>query len=186
MSKTSQLTESKSFFIKIKNSIIDLDQSIAWVLIIDITETMVAIMLNIWTISLSDDSPIIKEHLEGFAFNTITSSVKLVISCLINGLVHEESERIYSVLDNFNSGEFDANEYKEWLTFKNIAIETMFGFTIGGFAALRKTTLIPVKKINKNFFFLYKTLLTHYFLIDIHIHIELYHYFGANFKIMKH
>jgi hypothetical protein len=146
MSKTSQLTESKSFFIKIKNSIIDLDQSIAWVLIIDITETIVGIMLNIWTISLSDDSPIIKEHLEGFAFNTITSSVKLVISCLINGLVHEESERIYSVLDNFNSGEFDANEYKEWLTFKNIAIETMFGFTIGGFAALRKTTLTPVKK----------------------------------------
>src|SRR5579871_4833944 len=85
MSKTSQLKESKSFFIKIKNSIIALDDSIAWVLIIDITETMVAIMLNIWTISLSDDSPIIKSRLEGFAFNTITSSVKLVISCFING-----------------------------------------------------------------------------------------------------
>jgi hypothetical protein len=144
ISKTSQLTELKNSFIKIKNSIITLDDSIAWVLIIDITETMVAIMLNIWTISLSDDSPIIKSRLEGFAFNTITSSVKLVISCLINGLVHEESERIYSVLDNFNSGDFDANEYKEWLMFKNISKEKMFGFTIGGFAALRKTTLIPV------------------------------------------
>jgi hypothetical protein len=31
--------------------------------------------------------------------------------------------------------------------FKNISKETMFGFTIGGFSALRKTTLIPVKKI---------------------------------------
>ena len=146
ISKTSQLTELKNSFIKIKNSIITLDDSIAWVLIIDITVTMVGIMLNIWTISLSDDSPIIKEHLEGFAFNTITSSVKLVISCFINGLVHEESERIYSVLDNFNAKDFDTNEYKEWLMFKNISKEKMFGFTIGGFAALRRTTLIPVKK----------------------------------------
>jgi hypothetical protein len=161
MSKTSQLTELKSFFIKIKNSIIALDDSIVRVLIIDITETMVAIMLNIWTISLSDDSPIIKENLEGFAFNTITSSVKLVISCFINGLVHEESERIYSVLDNFKAEDFDANEYKEWLMFKNISKEKMFGFTIGGFAALRKTTLIPVKK---NFFFFFlRKLLTDYF-----------------------
>jgi hypothetical protein len=146
MSKTSQLKELKNFFIKIKNSIITLDDSIAWVLIIDITETMVLIMLNIWTISLSDDSPIIKEYLEEFALSTITSSMKLVISCFINGLVHEESERIYSVLDNFNSEDFDANEYKEFLMFKNISKETMFGFTIGGFSALRKTTLIPVKK----------------------------------------
>jgi hypothetical protein len=154
MSKTNQLTESKAFFIKIKNSIITLDDSIAWILIIDITETMVGIMLNIWIISLSDNSPITKSHLEGFAFNTITSSVKLVISCFINGLVHEESERIYSVLDNFNSGDFDANEYKEWLMFKNISKEKMFGFTIGGFSALRKTTLIPVK----NFIIIFKKL----------------------------
>jgi hypothetical protein len=155
MSKTSQLKESKSFFIKIKNSIIALDQSIAWVLIIDITETMVAIMLNIWIISLSDGSPIFKSHLETLAFNTITSSVKLVISCFINGLVHEESERIYSVLDNFNAKNFDANDYKEWLMFKNISKEKMFGFTIGGFAPLRKTTLIPVKKISYFFRKLY-------------------------------
>ncbi len=144
LSKTSQLTESKNLFIKMKNSIITLDDSIAWVLIIDITETMVGIMLNIWTISLSNDSPIIKEHLEGFAFNTITSSIKLVISCFINGLVHEESERIYSVLDNFNAKDFDAMEFREFLMFKNISKEKMFGFTIGGFAALRKTALIPV------------------------------------------
>jgi hypothetical protein len=146
LSKTTQLTELKNSFIKMKNSIITLDESIAWVLIIDITVTMVAIMLNIWMISLSEDSPIVKSHLEGFAVVTITSSIKLVISCFINGLVHEESERIYSVLDNFNAEDFDANEYKEWLMFKNISKEKMFGFTIGGFAPLRKTTLIPVKK----------------------------------------
>jgi hypothetical protein len=31
---------------------------------------------------------------------------------------------------------------KEFLIFKNISKETMFGFTIEGFAALRKTTLV--------------------------------------------
>ncbi len=146
LSKTTQLTELKNSFIKMKNNIITLDESIAWVLIIDITETMVGIMLNIWMISISNDSPIIKSRLEGLAFITITSSIKLVVSCFINGLVHEESERICSVLDNSNAEDFDANEYKEWLMFKNISKEKMFGFTIGGFAPLRKTTLIPVKK----------------------------------------
>ncbi len=98
LSKTTQLTELKNSFIKMKNNIITLDESIAWVLIIDITETMVGIMLNIWMISISNDSPIIKSRLEGLAFITITSSIKLVVSCFINGLVHEESEQIYSVL----------------------------------------------------------------------------------------
>jgi hypothetical protein len=154
LSKTTQLTELKNSFIKMKNNIITLDDSIAWVLILDITETMVGIMLNIWMISLSYDSPIIKSRLEGLAFITITSSIKLVISCFINGLVHEESERIYSVLDNSNAEDFDANEYKEWLMFKNISKEKMFGFTIGGFAPLRKTTLIPVK----NFIIIFRKL----------------------------
>jgi hypothetical protein len=60
-------------------------------------------------------------------------------------LVHEESERIYFVLDNFNTRDFDEVQYKEWLMFKNILKGTRIGFTIGGFAALRKTTLIPVR-----------------------------------------
>jgi hypothetical protein len=69
-----------------------------------------------------------------------------VISYFINGSVYEESERIYSLLGNFNSRDFDANEYKKFLMFKNISKETMFNYTIGGFASLRKTTLISVEK----------------------------------------
>jgi hypothetical protein len=59
-------------------------------------------------------------------------------------LVHEESKRIYSVLDNFNTRDLDEVQYKEWLMFKNILKDIKIGFTIGGFAALRKATLIPV------------------------------------------
>ncbi len=70
--------------------------------------------------------------------------MKLIISCFINGLVHEESDRIYAVLDQLNGENLNEKEYKEWIMFKNASKEMNFGFTIGGFAALRKTTLIPV------------------------------------------
>jgi hypothetical protein len=88
---------------------------------------------------------IMKQHLNNYAFRSITSVLKLIISCYINGLVHDESERINSVLDNFNTRDLDEVQYKEWIMFKNILKDTRIGFTIGGFAALRKTTLIPVR-----------------------------------------
>jgi hypothetical protein len=91
------------------------------------------------------NNEIMKQHLSTYAFKSIISVLKLIISCYINGLVHEESERIYSVLDNFNTRDLDEVQYKEWLMFKNILKDTRIGFTIGGFAALRKTTLIPVR-----------------------------------------
>ena len=87
---------------------------------------------------------IFKESSTFLLITSTSSSIKLVISCLINGLVHEESEDIYAVLDNMNVEDMDERNYKKWLIFKNISREIKFGFTIGGFAPLRKTTLIPV------------------------------------------
>ncbi len=70
---------------------------------------------------------------------------KLIINCYINGLVYEESDRIYTVLNQFKNRDLNNVEYKEWLLFKNVSKDQNFGFTVGGFAPLRKTTLIPVK-----------------------------------------
>jgi hypothetical protein len=106
---------------------------------------MFAIMINIYAIAMYSDNEIMKQQWNTYAFKSITSVLKLIISCYINGLVHEESERIYSVLDNFNTRDLDEVQYKEWLMFKNILKDAKIGFTIGGFAALRKTTLIPVR-----------------------------------------
>jgi len=105
---------------------------------------MLGIMLNIWGFALSENHHVVKQFSNTFMFTTITSAVKLVISCLINGLVHEESDRISAVLDNMDARDLDESEYKEWLMFKNISRKAKFGFTIGGFAALRKSTLVPV------------------------------------------
>jgi hypothetical protein len=139
------LTRIKNSFIKIRDTINGLDNSLTWVLILDITETMLAVMINIYAIAMYSNNEIMKQHSNTYAFKSITSVLKLIISCYINGLVHEESERIYSVLDNFNTRDLDKVQYKEWLMFKNILKDTRIGFTIGGFAALRKTTLIPVR-----------------------------------------
>jgi len=139
------LKESKSLFIRIRDKINELDQSLSWILMIDITITMLSIMFNIYAVAISGKFKAINEHSKTLALKSITSTIKLIISCFINGLVHEESDRIYAVLDRLNGEDLDEKEYKEWIMFKNVSKETMFGFTIGGFAALRKTTLIPVK-----------------------------------------
>ena len=112
---------------------------------------MVGIMLNIWSFALIDRHKTIKRLSNQFAYNTISATVKLIISCFINGLVYEESERILTVLDAFRANDLSDSEFKELLLFKAISRETKFGITIGGFAPLRKTTLIQVKlrKIEK-------------------------------------
>jgi len=136
--------ELKNLFVKIRDTINELDQLLSFVMIIDIIDAMIAVMNNIYAFSLSNNNLFFKKQSKSFAYRTISSIVKLVISCYINGLVHEQSERIYAVLDKFNAKQFDKSEYKELVLFKTMSRESSFGFTIGGFAALRKTTLIPV------------------------------------------
>jgi hypothetical protein len=132
-------------FVKIRDLIKRLDQTLSWVIIIDLTETMVGVMINIYVYSISGNNNIMKKYLTYHAFKSITYVLKLITNCYINGLVHEESDRIYTILDQFKNRDLNNVEYKEWLMFKNVSKDQNFGFTVGGFAPLRKTTLIPVK-----------------------------------------
>jgi len=102
-------------------------------------------MIKGYVCSLSGNNNVMKKYLTYYALKSITSVLKLIIDCYINGLVHEESERIYSVLDEFENRDLNHVKYKEWVMFKNVSKNQNFGFTIGGFAPLRKTTLIQVK-----------------------------------------
>ena len=142
-----RLTISKTDFIKTRNEIQIFDHSLSYLLVMDIIYTIFSIMLHIYCSTLSYQIPLFKSLIKHLAFVSISSCFKLIISCFINGLVHEESERIYFVLDNINSNELTESEFKEWLMYKNISRECRFGLTIGGFAPLMKQTLIPV--INK-------------------------------------
>jgi hypothetical protein len=145
LSNYNRLGELRDSFVRIRNLIKELDQSLSWVLIIDLTETIVGVMINIYVYSISGNNEVMKKHLSYYAFKSTTSVIKLIIGCYINGLVHEESDRIYSVLDESKARNLNDFEYKEWLMFKNVSKDQNFGFTVGGFAPMRKTTLIPVK-----------------------------------------
>jgi hypothetical protein len=145
LSNYNRLAELRDSFARIRNLIEELDQSLSWVLIIDLTETIVGVMFSIYVYSLSVNIKVMKNYLTYYPFKSITSVLKLIIDCYINGLVHEESDRIYSVLDESKSRNLNDFEHREWLMFKNVSKGQNFGFTVGGFVPLRKTTLIPVK-----------------------------------------
>ena len=142
--ETTKINELKNFYLKIRTELKDMDESLSLVIIADIIQTMTVIMSNVWSFSLVDKHQTIKSLSNQFATNTISAAVKLIISCLINGLVYDESERILAVLDAISAYDLNDFEFKELLLFKTISRESKFGFTIGGFAALRKTTLIQV------------------------------------------
>ncbi len=131
--------------VEFRNKIVALDKSLSLAIMIDISVSMCSIMLQIHI--MAENSPILREYATGFAFGTVLEILKLIISCLINGLVHEENDKIYAVLDNINSKDINLNEYKELLLFKTISRESKFGFTIGGFAPLKKATLLSVNRI---------------------------------------
>ncbi len=118
---------------------------------IDISVSMCSIMLQIH--AMAENNPILAQFATFFAFGTITEILKLITTCFTNGLVYEETDKIYAVLDKINPKDIDEDEYKEVLMFKTMSRETKFGFTIGGFAPLKKTTLLSVNQI---VFFIFK------------------------------
>ena len=132
----------KSTFIELRDKMVSLDNSLKHIIVIDTSVSMCAIMLQIYALAQNNDK--LKEFAYFFAFGTISEITKLIISCFINGLVYEQSYRIYAALDYINANHFDENEYKELILFKTISRDTMFGFTIVGFAPLEKKTLFSV------------------------------------------
>ncbi len=133
--------------VEFRNKIVAFDQSLSRLIMIDISVSMCSIMLQIHV--MAENNPIFAQFAILLSIGTLSEIFKLIISCFINGLVHEENDKIYAVLDNINSKDIDEHEYREVLLFKTMSREIKFGFTIGGFAPLKKTTLLSV--IQNNF-----------------------------------
>ena len=89
-------------------------------------------------------NPIVSAFLFNIGFMPISASIQFIISCFICGSVDSKANKIYSVLDVIPVNHLSDYEYKQWIIFKSISLKTRFGFTIGGFASLKKTTLISV------------------------------------------
>ena len=69
---------------------------------------------------------------------------EFITSCLICGSVEEMSDKVFKAMNDMNVNDMSDYEYKQWIIFNNIDLKSRFGFTIGGFARLNKSTLISV------------------------------------------
>lgn len=139
-----KISELKKFYLKIKTAINDCDQSLSLVITTDIIQTIFGLMLSVWSYALVEEHKSIQRLGNQFCIDAITMTIKLVISCFLNGLVYDESDKIMATLDAIDAKDIDDELFKEVLLFKTISRETTIGFTIGGFAPLRKKTLIQV------------------------------------------
>ena len=138
------MSECRKEYLNIRNKINEIDSRLSVILAVRGGVTVIAIMLNIYVI-------VILKSIEGtdifiriLGACTEVSIFEITISAFICGSVSERSEQIHSVLDELSANSLSEYEYNEWLMFKNICRNTRFGFTIGGFAPISKTTLIPV------------------------------------------
>ena len=72
--------------------------------------------------------------------------IKLNISCFVNGLVYDESEKLLSCMDSVDITRMNTNDpdFREIQLFMTISRSFKCGFTIGGIMPFRKTTLLSV------------------------------------------
>ena len=105
-------------------------------------------MVAIMSVSRTEKYPMFMFMVVVMVFSSISYSIQLIISCFICGSIGDRIVRLNAVLDNIDQKVLSDKAYKEWLTFATVMRNTRtFGFTIGGFAALNKSTLIAVNTI---------------------------------------
>ena len=119
-----------------------LDQSISWAIVVDVFVAIVVIMIQIY--ALAQNSPILRQYATIIAFNAVSEITRFIINCLVNGLVYDQTDKIMAILDFFTTTDFDEQMFRELIAFKTMCREISCGFTIGGLAPLRKTTLLAV------------------------------------------
>jgi hypothetical protein len=80
-------------------------------------------------------------------FSTVLLVSKLITSCLVHGLVYEESEKLFLTFDELDISvdQMDENLFREVLYFKSRMFESKIGFTIAGLVPFKKITLLSVR-----------------------------------------
>ena len=80
-------------------------------------------------------------------FATYATLTDMIVSFWICGQTHQKSDEIHELLDEMSANSLSDYEYNEWLKFKIIDRKTRIGFTIGGFAPMKFTSLLAVIEI---------------------------------------
>jgi len=122
----------------------DIDNRLAIILVMKVIVIIYRVMLNIYSFTLLSIYPQFNGYVKLLSFSTASGIIDMIISCFVCGLVPERVDKIYAVLDKFNANVLSEYEFKQWIIFKKTNEKSSFGFTVGGFASLRKQTFIAV------------------------------------------
>ena len=106
---------------------------------------MYSVMISIYTLSVVPVNINTLAYMQVMFITTLSCIGNMIITCYVCGSVHEKFEQIYAILDEFNANDLSDYEFKDWVMFNSISSKTPFGFTIGGFAPIRKTTILSVR-----------------------------------------
>jgi len=87
-------------------------------------------------------------------FSTVLIVSKLITSCLVHGLVYEESEKLFLTFDELDISvdKMDVNLFRQALYFKSQMSESKIGFTIAGLVPFKKITLLSVRLMTISLF----------------------------------
>ena len=141
---TETIKSIKSEYIEIRRDVTSIDSCLSFMIAFRILLSIFFLMVNVYDLSLISIEPGMKVFLKIGSFTTITSIVELFIMCFICGSLRSKSSSVNRVLDDLSQNVLSDNDCNQWLVLKNVCNNSEFGFTIGGFANLEKTTLIPV------------------------------------------
>ena len=81
-----------------------------------------------------------------YLLNSIGSAFRLIISCLINGQVYEETDKMLLSLEDIHQSVLatDEKHFRELMAVRTLNMNLPNGFTIAGLMPLRKATLLSV------------------------------------------
>jgi len=122
----------------------ELDSSLHLLNFIDCVNSITGLMLDIYVITVGTQFQLFKEFSANFTLESVINAVKLIISCLIHGLVYDENESLYLSFDELDISYKNLDENKEVLHFKSQTINSKFGFTIAGTIPFNRITLLSV------------------------------------------
>ena len=112
-----------------------------WSNLIAVTFTMIMIYI----ICFANNEPQMS-YVKGFLlYHMISFLIQLNANCLICGSVYDESDKLLAALDSIDiNTDSDDKAFRETLLFLSMSRDLKFGFSIGGFMPLKRTTLLSV------------------------------------------
>ena len=132
-------------YIEARNLMRELDSSLHLLYFIDCVNSITYLMLDIYVITVGSQFQLFKELSAIVTLESVINAFRLIISCLIHGLVYDENESLYLSFDELDICYKDLDQNKEVLYFKSQTIDLKFGFTIAGTIPFKRTTLLSVR-----------------------------------------